>query len=400
MRLFIINYLKQHPVILRIFWQIVGRIFSIISKMLNIKPKNMLFASYGGRKFDDSPKAIYDEICKRKEFDGWNLIWAFVEPDKFDIPRGHKVKIDTLSFFKALLTSQVWISNSGMSRGIEYKDDRIIKVETWHGSVTKKSCGEENQSNKYTIGGGGKSKTPVDVSTIRCAQSQIDIDILSRLFNASKNSFLKEGFPRNDELAKAKTCDYITAKKRLGLPLYRKVILYMPTWRQYDIDNKNEIYCKPPINLNHWKEKLGDKYILLVRAHYAVSKALNIQNDNFVINVSDYPNVNDLYLASDLLLTDYSSAMIDFSVLEKPILCFAYDYEVFLEKIGMFIDLPKELPNCFFKDENSLLDFISNMNWAICINVVKVFKSKHANFIKGKGSEIVVETILKRVNFT
>ena len=74
MRLFIINYLKQHPNVLRIFWRITGYVLGFIAKIVRIKQKNILFTSYGGRKFDDSPKAIFDEIGNRKEFDNWNLI--------------------------------------------------------------------------------------------------------------------------------------------------------------------------------------------------------------------------------------------------------------------------------------------------------------------------------------
>ena len=145
MRLKIISFLRQHPVILQTFWKIAKIILFLFSKICRIKEKSVLFASFGGRTFDDSPKALYDEICRRKDFEDWNLIWAFVEPDKYNIPRGKKIKIDTLAFFKSLLTSRIWISNSGMDRGINYSDNRIIKIETWHGTPLKKIEGEEKR---------------------------------------------------------------------------------------------------------------------------------------------------------------------------------------------------------------------------------------------------------------
>ncbi len=394
MRLKIINYLKQHPIILDTFGVIANFVFGFLSKLLKIKQKYMLFASYGGRKFDDSPKAIYDEICKRREFDNWTLVWAFVEPEKFNVPRGIKVKIDTLPFFKVLLTSHVWISNSGMSRGIKYKDERIIKVETWHGSVTKKSCGEENTMFLYKKDHKSKLK---DISTIRCAQSQIDVDVLSRLFSASKDSFIKTGFPRNDELAKATLEDSKKARNKLGIPWDKKVILYMPTWRQYDLDCFNNVVCKPPINISYWKKELGKNFVFLVRAHYAVTSALTIKDDDFVKNVSDYPSINDLYLASDILITDYSSAMIDYSILEKPIFCFAYDYEKYIEKIGLYLDLQKELPNHFYKTEKELIVAILNIDWDFSKKISKFFKQKHATFVNGLASRKIVEEILTRL---
>lgn len=394
MRLFVINYLKQHPILLRIFWKTAEIILAFLSKIAIIKPKNMLFASYGGRKFDDSPKAIYDEICKREEFKDWNLIWAFVEPDKFDIPRGKKIKIDTLAFFKALLTSHVWISNSGMSRGINIKNDKIIKVETWHGSVLKKGCGDENQG---SLGGKKEFKGEFDNKTIRCAQSELDVDVLSWLMNATKESFIKAGFPRNDALVNATDEDTLIAKHKLGIPLNKKVILYAPTWRDYTIDNRNNVICAPPINLKKWKDKLGSKYILLFRAHYAVTAALNLKEDDFVKNVSDYPYINDLYLASDLLISDYSSAIIDYSVLEKPIYNFAYDLEEFSSKRGLYLDLYETMPCGVYLKEDELINAINNQNEVALKQSVHNFRKEHATFVKGYASKAVVDVILKKI---
>ncbi len=390
MRLALINFLKVHPYILRSFWKIISIIMALLKKICKINNKQILFVSYGGRKFDDSPKAIYDEICRRKEFDDWNLFWAFVEPELYNIPRGSKIKIDTLVFLKVLLTSHIWVSNSGMTRGVEYNDKRIIKIETWHGSVLKKGCGDENS---HVLGGKRKKHCAVDLATIRCAQSEIDVDVLSWLFNASKDSFVKAGFPRNDELANSTEEDKVNARKILGIPFDKKVILYMPTWRQYDLDPSNNIFCKPPINIDYWRNELGKDYILLIRTHYAVSSALALNDDEFVKNVSNYPKINDLYLVSDILISDYSSAIIDYSILERPIFCFAYDYEKYLEKIGLYLDLEKELPEHFYKTEKDLINKISCIDWNYSIDVAKHFKQKHANFANGYASQKVVDRV-------
>ena len=102
-----ISFLKNHPFWINTVWKILGFLLKIWSFFIPIQEKTMIFASFGGRRFDDSPKAIYDEICSRPQFDDWRLIWAFVEPKNFTLKRGEKVKIDTISFFKALLCSHV-----------------------------------------------------------------------------------------------------------------------------------------------------------------------------------------------------------------------------------------------------------------------------------------------------
>ncbi len=395
MRLLIIKYLKTHPFVLQIFWITLSICLSIVKFWVNKKANRILFISYGGRKFDDSPKEIYEEICKRNEFHDYELFWAFVEPDKYHIKRGIKIKVDTFTFFKVLLTSKIWVSNSGMTRGIHFVDDDIIKIETWHGSVLKKGGGEENQN---VIGGKRRSMKyePLDNKTIRCAQSLLDVEVLSRIFHSDKKCFLPCGFPRNDKLALADKNDIAIAKKKLGLPLDKRIILYMPTWREYCLDANNDVVCKPPINLDYWRDKLGKDYVLLFRAHYAVTSSLGICESSFVKNVSEYPEVNDLYLASDVLISDYSSAIIDYSILERPIFCFAYDYEEYSKKRGVYLDLNKDMPFGIQKNEVDLLETILNVN--DYKSVMNKFRLVHATYANGLASKTMVNELMRRLN--
>ena len=197
MRLKIINYLKIHPFFTRLIWLLMEAFLIVIGVFVPRKPKTILFSSFGGRRFDDSPRAIYEEICQRPFFDDWRLIWAFTDPDAVQIPRGEKVKIDTFPFFIRLLQSQVWVSNTGITRGINLNRKHVLRVETWHGTPLKKICGDENQN---TIGGKRQFKGPLDASTIRCAQSEYDRKLFARLFHAEDKLILLSDLPRNDAL--------------------------------------------------------------------------------------------------------------------------------------------------------------------------------------------------------
>ena len=143
MRLRFINFLKRHASLLSLCRAVIRGAMKI-TYLFPIRQKTMLFSSFGGRNFDDSPRALYEEICRRKEFDDWKLIWAFVEPERFSLPRGEKVRIDSLRFFRTLFTTRVWVSNSSMDRGFELRNPKILRVETWHGTPLKKICGEEH----------------------------------------------------------------------------------------------------------------------------------------------------------------------------------------------------------------------------------------------------------------
>ena len=360
MRTRIINLLKGHPKILDFFWNCMRHLLQFIGIFIPVQKKRIVFASFGGRKYDDSPRAVYEEMLGRKEFSDWDFVWVFVNPAQFEIPKGRKVKIDTWAFFKTLLSSRVWVSNSGMDRGIDIHKKGIIKVETWHGSPIKKIGGEENTGSMLV----SEDKVHTDNETIRCAQSDYDLEILARINKVNKDCFLLSDLPRNDILAKGISKEReLAIKTKIGISDDRKVLLYMPTYREYLVDENMDMYIKPPMDLKRWKDELGDQYILLMRAHYAVSRALDIKNDGFVFDVSNYPEVNDLYLIADVLISDYSSSFFDYSILDRPMICFAYDLEEYSEKRGLYIDLSKELPCRINKTEAEVIDEIKTLDY-------------------------------------
>lgn len=361
--------------------------------LVNITPKrkSIVFCSFGGRNFNDSPKAIYEEICRCDEFKDWHLVWAFISPEDFNIARGGKVKVDTFAFFRKLITSKVWVSNSGMDRGIDLITNKIIRVETWHGTPLKKICGEENQN---TFGKRpDKYKGPIDTSAIRCAQSEFDRDIFARIFHASKESILLSDLPRNDELLTYTEDKLSKIRESLGVTSDKKVILYTPTYREYLINEDSQNYISIPICLEKWERMLGKEYVLLIRAHYAVSVALGIQDNDFVKDVSSYHSLNDLYAISDMMISDYSSTYFDYAILDRPMLCFAYDKEEYEEKRGLYLDIEKDLPCKVCKYEDEVIAEILNLDVITAIDATKQFHKKYAPYA-GHASKVVVNNIL------
>lgn len=391
MRDIILNFLRIHPGILNFIWKVMRVILSFIAIFVPTRQRTMIITSFAGRKFDDSPKALYDAICKRKEFDDWDIIWVFVKPENFEIPRGRKIRIDTWSFFYALMYSKVWISNSGMDRGVGIRTHDKVRIETWHGTPLKK-IGVDQNSN---VLGNQKHNGKIDHETIRCAQSEFDRNVFARIMQADKKCFLMSDLPRNDGLLRYTQSDKKSIKCSLDIG-NKRVILYMPTYREYLIDQKNQTYLAPPINLHKWEEKLGEEYVLLIRAHYAVSVALNIIENDFVRDVSSYPFINDLYIIADILISDYSSAFFDYSILDKPMLCFAYDEEEYKEKRGLYFDIHTELPCPIDKDENSLIKHINNMEYKKECENTRVFHMKYAPHAGG-ASKAVIDKLIEKL---
>lgn len=394
MRIKVINFLKHHPIILDLLWGFFRTLLSFASVIVPTNNKRIVFVSFGGRKFDDSPKALYDEVLSRQEFHNWDLIWAFVSPNKFIIPRGRKVRIDTIDFFITLLSSKVWISNSDIDRGIGLNIKGVIRVETWHGTPLKKIGGDENTGSmllnkKYRF-------TKKDNRTIRCAQSEYDRNIFMRIFHATQESILLSDLPRNDSLLTYSELRCNEIKHQLGISKKKKVILYTPTYREYAFNSENQIYLAPPIEIGKWQKNLDKEYVLLFRAHYAVTAALRLEENHFVKDVSQYPYLNDLYAISDIMISDYSSTYFDYAILDRPMFCFAYDLEEYEEKRGLYLDLNTTLPCPVDKDEDTLLKHILEIDYDKATSRTKQFHARFSPYA-GYASSLVVNKILDRL---
>ena len=125
----------------------------------------------------------------------------------------------------------------------------------------------------------------------------------------------------------------------------KKVILYAPTWRE-STDGGASCDLKPPIDLDKWKERLGKDCVVFIRAHVNTREMLGIKYDDVIRNGSDYPAVNDLLMMADFLISDYSSIIMDYCILGRPIVCFGYDYEEYNKaRGGFYFDLDKEIPS-------------------------------------------------------
>lgn len=392
MRNIIISFVKSHPTFANILWGGMRFVLKVFGAFIKVDKKSIIFSSLGGRNFDDSPKALYDNICSMKEFRDWKLIWAFVEPDKYSLPRGEKVKIDTFQFFKTLLSTRVWIGNSEIDRGIRLFSSKHIRIETWHGTPLKKICGEENQASVEKISNNNK----IDDTTIRCSQSEYDRKIFSRIFSASKDAILFSDLPRNDSLLSYSKDDLEQIRSKLDIRNGKKIVLYTPTYREYLTNNKEENTIAPPIDFKKWETELGEEYVLLIRAHYVVTEAMNLPNTAFVKDVSKYDCLNDLYAISDMMISDYSSTFFDYSILDRPMFCFAYDLEEYEEKRGLYLDLEKELPCAIDKDEDSLLNHIKNLNVEEASQATKTFHNKYAPYA-GHSCEMVIGALLQRL---
>lgn len=377
------------------FYSVYNKIGSIAIKLLRcfVRPKEYLivFSCFGGRKYDDSPKAIFEQMIRDKRFDKYELVWAFIYPKKYRLQRAKVIRIDTLRYYKTLLQARVWVTNSGMTRGLSFWGKNTFLLNTWHGTPIKLMGIDKtkNRNNKKT----GRN----EYADIMLAQGAYEVDVFSKAFGIEKDNFRKIGLPRNDELYNNDNKDYKDVlKKQFNISSDKKVILYAPTFREFERDKDENCVLLPPINIMKWKQELADNYVLLFRAHYEVVKNMDIVDDDFVINVSNYPHLNDLMLVSDLLISDYSSIFFDYSILGRPMLCFAYDFDEYAKKRGLYFDIREELSCRSIIDEDSLLEYIKSLNYIDQSKVTIDFREKYVQ-VYGNASQQSLDVILQAI---
>ena len=374
------NLLKTNRVMYTIYSILMNFVLKLLSLFIKVDDKIVLFNSFGGKKYDDSPKVIYEYMITNKKYNDFKFFWVMDNVNNYKIDRATIIKNNSIKFFITALKSKYWITNSGIERGLKFKQQKTIYINTWHGTAIKHIGKDEN--NKLV----NFNTSKID---IMFAQSEYDKKIFSHVFDLSKDKIVITGLPRNDELVRLKNNDINSIKKKLGLSLDKKIILYAPTFREYSRDS-NGCVLAPPINFKKWKKKLENNYIILFRAHYEVNKVLGIKEDGFIKNFSDYSNLNDLLKISDILISDYSSIMIDYSILERPILNYVFDYDEYSQKRGLYFDLKSKL-SCY-ENENELLDAICNLDILEEKKKVKKFKNE---FIQEAGkAKMYIDNII------
>ncbi len=359
MRNRLIYILKHVKFIQKFYVCVMSFVFRIWGKFLKTDDELVIFVSFMGKGFNDSPKAIYDYLITHSECQKYKCVWAFENPQNFN--GLNSVKIDTLKYFKTALKAKYWITNTNIERGLKFKKKNQIYLNTWHGIPLKYIGNDCPGRNDYNF----------DTVDFLAVSGDYDECVFKSAFNAREENYLRCGMPRNEELWFSN--DYLKTKfrKKLGIPADKKVILYAPTWRESK-DKGKSYSIDLPVSFDRWREILTDEYVVLLRTHHQTDTALGIEYNDFVIDVSKYPFVNDLMIASDLLITDYSAIAFDYSILCRPILVYAYDYEEYLLERGTYFDIDDKYPNKSCRSETELIDRIINLDYkAECQNTKK-----------------------------
>ncbi len=339
--------------------------FNKYKKRYPIEDKTILFESFQGRIYACSPKAMYLEALKDERFVDYSFVWAVRDVKKYaflkENPRTRVVKYRTNEYMRWCAKAKYWVTNSTMLPHIIPSKEHVF-IQTWHGTPLKRlGCDIKNQGNnaqklseihKQYITQGKRI-------TYFLSPSQFYTEKIGTAYSQSSDKFIPCGYPRNDFLFSFGQNDVDKIKESLGIPKDKKVLLYAPTFRDNTFERGRGFHYDIGIDFDMLKKELSDEYVILFRAHYFIIDNFDLSSyEGFVYDVSKYDDINELYIVSDMLLTDYSSVFFDFANLNRPIMFFMYDFEEYKNNLrDFYLDLD-ELPGPIVYKNDELVKMI------------------------------------------
>ena len=347
------------------------QVYKKASKGVTTDPKAMTFCTFSGRGYSDSPRAIYEYMATHPEYADYRYTWIFKEPERFRwleerYPNTTVVKWASPAYQKAMAAAKYWVFNYRVSDHMWPRADQVY-LECWHGTPLKRLGYDlDHSDNVMNTTAEIRQKYDLDAAKFRwiLSPSPFTTEVFATAWNLKAigklDALMEEGYPRNDFLLNHTQADVDRVKETLRIRPEdigaRKVILYAPTWRDNQHDSSLGYSYELGVDFHRLRSALEADYVILFRAHYLVASQFDFDAyGDFVRDVSGYPDINDLYIVSDLLITDYSSVFFDYANLKRPVLFYMYDLAAYRDELrGFYLSL-EELPGPIVEDEAALI---------------------------------------------
>lgn len=359
-------------------------------RMLPVQNDTAVFAAYWNTDYACNPAAVHQKLLELAP--KVKTTWVLKPGSRNTPPPGtNVVHPGSFGFWRAMARGKYFVNNVNFPTRVVKRPGQI-HVQTHHGTPLK--------------------RMGVDLAEFPVAQGELDMkSLMERVdrwdYSVSANSFttavwdraypaeyrsLDYGYPRNDILVKATEEDRRAAREKLGLAEDTTVVLYAPTHRDY------QGVPQPLLDLEHLAGELGEGFTVLSRAHYFHLEGpagTGPKAGSGIMDVSRHPSVEELFLAADCLLTDYSSLMFDYALLDRPVVIFANDWAVYRATRGTYFDIHVESPGHVVETETELLDVFRTGRWSDddSAKLRTEFRRRFCEFDDGFAAERVVRRV-------
>jgi len=372
-----------------IFHHVFGNIILLIFRLFPINQNKIVIANLKGSGYGCNPKYIAEILVR--EMPNYDLVWLLLDKNQIESQMPDSIK--TVNYYSLqalyeLATAKIWIRNLMCALDLG-KRQKQLYIQTFHGSGPKK-CGVLTP----------RESSPLYILFLRLVMNNVNIVLSNSAFQTKKfcEEFLYEGrvlevgFPRNDILVRENEIKKCSIKDSLQIGEDTKIILYAPTFRgalnlgRYDLDYDKCLFAV--------RKKFGDKWVFLVRLHPSLlSMSQNIfSNIPGVIDVSQYPDMQELLDITDILITDYSSSMFDYAITRRPCFLYVNDIAEYISDRGLYMDLAT-LPFPIAETNALLVEKIESFDLDKYHQEIEQFMMIFGMVDSGNASECVVSMI-------
>ena len=373
--------------------------YQAVQRTLPVDENLAVFASYWSRGPACNPAAIHAKL--RELAPEIRTVWVVRQG------RGLPAAAEGMTFVapgsrayrEAVSRAKYFVNNVNFPTAL-VKRAGTVHLQTHHGTPVKK-MGLDLQD--YPVGANGMDfhdlLKRVDRWDYSLTSNRFSTLVWERVYPAAYRT-LEYGYPRNDVYYRATAADVLAARAELGIPEDAVALLYAPTMRDYRAD------YRPQLDLDRLARNLGPGYVLLNRAHYYYDDAATetrpaAEGSARILDVTGHPSVERLALASDALVTDYSSLMFDYANLDRPIVVLADDWKIYRETRGVYLDLlsgrPGETPGAVARSEAELTALLRDGSWrsAEAAELRAAFRERFCQFDDGNAAERVVRVVFR-----
>jgi CDP-glycerol glycerophosphotransferase (TagB/SpsB family) len=306
-------------------------------------------------------------------------------------PQVHRLEPDSAAYWTALARASYLVSNVNLHRRYAKRPGQI-NVQTHHGTPLK-HMGIDLQDHPAAAGTTDFARmlSHVDRWDYSLSASRHSTLVWERAYPSGFTT-LEYGQPRTDLFHRATADDVLRIREGLGIPPDSTALLYAPTHRDYQRG------YRPALDLERMAEALGPDVVLLRRTHYLYPPGEELPRHPRVVDVSGHPSVEELCLASDGLVTDYSSLMFDYAGLDRPIVLHAADWTTYRATRGAYFDITAHPPGLVARGEDELTDILATGAWRgpRSAELRTAFRNRFCAYDDGYAAERVVRRVFLR----
>lgn len=367
--------------VMRIFW------------IFPVRKKKIFFSAYEGKQYSCNPRAVFEKLAADPRFAGYRFVWELNRREtraEVPVPGVRFVAHNSPAYLFAVMTSGVLLTNTGITCRFPLRKKQL-SINTWHGGGAFKRVGFSIKSD--LSGDLFELAVASKQTTWYLSSSRIFTDAMYGSVMLPRERFLPTGMPRNDLFFDKERCAALREKvlARFGLAPDDLLVLYAPTYRGAVGEDRSS---GVPFDARRLCQTLERRFSrparLMVRMHYYHAGAE--ESEQQVLSASDYPDMQELLAAADILITDYSSSIWDFALTGRLCLLYAPDLDQYDAERGFYMP-PQRWPGLLCTREDELNEAVLSYDEGAYRQRVERYLADAGSYDKGGACERVIDLI-------